>query len=58
MKLWQKDYDVDKELQLFLTEIKKQNNLKSDAELKAALRAQGLTYDEFLHQHKNYNNHL
>jgi len=51
-KAKEKDYDVDKEVQMFITDIKKQNNLKSDEELKAALRQQGLTYDEFLHQHK------
>lgn len=51
-KAKEKDYDVDKEVQMFITDIKKQNNLKSDAELKQALRQQGLTYEEFVHQHK------
>lgn len=46
------DYDVDGILELIIKDIKKQNNINSDEELKAALASQGLDYEEWKKQLK------
>ena len=46
----EKKYDIDNEINMILEEIKKQNNLKSDEELRAALRSEGITMEEFKRQ--------
>jgi parvulin-like peptidyl-prolyl isomerase len=46
------DYDVDGVLELIIKDIKKQNNINSDEELKAALASQGLDYDQWKKQLK------
>lgn len=44
------DYNVDGVLELIIKDIKKQNNINSDEELKAALASQGLDYDQWKKQ--------
>jgi len=51
-KAKEKKYDVDAEVELILNEIKKQNNMKSDDELKAALQAEGISFADFKEQQK------
>ncbi len=46
----EEDYDVDGVLELIIKDIKKQNNINSDEELKAALASQGLDYDQWKKQ--------
>jgi parvulin-like peptidyl-prolyl isomerase len=46
----EKDYDVDGILELIIKDIKKQNNINTDEELKAALASQGLDYDQWKKQ--------
>jgi parvulin-like peptidyl-prolyl isomerase len=46
----EEDYDVDGILELIIKDIKKQNNINSDEELKAALASQGLEYDQWKKQ--------
>ena len=46
------DYDVDGILELIIKDIKKQNNINSDEELKAALASQGLDYEGWKKQLK------
>jgi parvulin-like peptidyl-prolyl isomerase len=46
------DYDVDGIVELIIKDIKKQNNINSDEELKAALASQGLEYDQWIKQLK------
>lgn len=48
----EEDYDVDGVLELIIKDIKKQNNINSDEELKAALASQGLDYDQWKQQLK------
>jgi len=48
----EKDYDVDGIVELIIKDIKKQNNINSDEELKAALASQGLDYDDWKQQLK------
>jgi peptidyl-prolyl cis-trans isomerase SurA len=48
----EKDYDVDGILELIIKDIKKQNNINTDEELKAALSSQGLDYDQWKQQLK------
>jgi parvulin-like peptidyl-prolyl isomerase len=47
-----KDYDVDGIVELIIKDIKKQNNINTDEELKAALASQGLNYDQWKQQLK------
>lgn len=51
-KAKEKNYDVDSEVNMILEEIKKQNNLKSDDELRMALQKEGITLEEFKKQQK------
>lgn len=46
----EKKYDIDSEIGMILEEIKKQNNLKSDEELRAALQSEGITLEAFKRQ--------
>jgi peptidyl-prolyl cis-trans isomerase SurA len=46
----EKKYDIDSEIKMIIEEIKKQNNLKSDEDLRAALRSEGITMEEFKKQ--------
>lgn len=48
----EEDYDVDGILELIIKDIKKQNNINTDEELKAALASQGLDYDQWIKQLK------
>jgi peptidyl-prolyl cis-trans isomerase SurA len=48
----EKDYDVDGIVELIIKDIKKQNNMNTDEELKAALASQGLDYDQWKQQLK------
>jgi len=48
----EKNYDVDGIVELIIKDIKKQNNINSDEELKAALASQGLDYDQWKKQLK------
>ena len=43
----EKDYDVNGIVELIIKDIKKQNNINTDEELKAALASQGLDYDQW-----------
>jgi parvulin-like peptidyl-prolyl isomerase len=49
-----KDYDVNNDVKLWINEIKKQNNFKSDKELEAAIMSQGInmTLEQFLDNKK------
>jgi parvulin-like peptidyl-prolyl isomerase len=51
-KAKEKKYQVDNEVELIIAEIKKQNNLKSDMELRRALEGEGITLEEFKKQQK------
>ena len=48
----EEDYDVDGVLELIIKDIKKQNNINTDEELKAALASQGLDFDQWKQQLK------
>jgi peptidyl-prolyl cis-trans isomerase SurA len=48
----EKNYDVDGIVELIIKDIKKQNNINSDEELKAALASQGLDYEDWKKQLK------
>jgi parvulin-like peptidyl-prolyl isomerase len=48
-----KDYDVDNEVELIIKDLKKQNNINSDEELKAAIAAQGMDYEAWKNQIKD-----
>ncbi|MGD2089579.1 MAG: SurA N-terminal domain-containing protein [Candidatus Aminicenantes bacterium] len=48
----EEDYDVDGIVELIIKDIKKQNNINTDEELKAALASQGLDYDQWKKQLK------
>lgn len=44
-KVKEKNYDVDADVETIIQEIKKQNNIPSDEELKAALSREGIEFD-------------
>jgi peptidyl-prolyl cis-trans isomerase SurA len=48
----EKNYDVDGEVELFIKDIKKQNNIATDEELRQALASQGMDYEEWKTQLK------
>ena len=48
----EKKYDIDGEVALIIDEIKKQNNISSDEELKKAVTSQGIDYDAWKKQIK------
>ncbi len=48
----EKNYDVEHEVELIVKDIKKQNNMNSDEELKQAIQAQGMDYKEWRKQLK------
>jgi peptidyl-prolyl cis-trans isomerase SurA len=48
----EKNYDVDHEVEMIIKDLKKQNNIKSDEELKNAITSQGLDYDQWRKQLK------
>jgi peptidyl-prolyl cis-trans isomerase SurA len=48
----ERNYNVDAELEYIKKEIKKNNNISSDEELKTAIQAQGIDYDEWEKQLK------
>jgi parvulin-like peptidyl-prolyl isomerase len=51
-KAKEKNYDVENEIKMIIEEIKKQNNLKTDEDLRRALQTEGITMDEFKRQQK------
>ncbi len=48
----EKNYDMENEIEIMIKEIKKQNNMKSDDELKAAIASQGMNFDNWKKQLK------
>ena len=48
----EKNYNVDADVELILQEIKKQNNMSSDDDLKRALKSEGIDFNEFKEQQK------
>ncbi len=46
----EKNFNVAEQLKMALDNIKKENNLESDEELKRAVRSQGMDYDVFIRQ--------
>lgn len=48
----EKNYDVDGEVELILKDVKKQNNLNTDEELRRALASQGINFEEWKKQIK------
>jgi parvulin-like peptidyl-prolyl isomerase len=48
----ERNYDVEPEIEIILKDIKKQNNIGSDEELKQAIEAQGMDYAKWLQQLK------
>lgn len=48
----EKNYDVEHEVELIVKDIKKQNNLNSDEDLKQAIESQGMDYKEWRKQLK------
>ncbi len=48
----ERNYNVDAEIEFIIKDIKKQNNIGSDEELKKAIQAQGIDYDEWKKQLK------
>ncbi len=51
-KVKEKNYNVDADVELILQEIKKQNNMSSDDDLKRALKNEGIAFNEFKEQQK------
>ena len=51
-KAKEKNYDVENEIKMIIEEIKKQNNLKTDEDLRRALQTEGITMEEFKQQQK------
>ena len=51
-KIKEKNYNVDADLELILQEIKKQNNMSSDEDLKRALKSEGIEFNDFKEQQK------
>ena len=49
----QKGYNVDNDIKIMIKEIKKQNNITTDEELKKALASQGISYNEWINELKN-----
>ena len=47
-----KNYDVDGSIELIIKNIKKENDIKSDEELKSAIASQGMDYNEWIKQLK------
>ena len=45
-----KNYDIDGEVELIIKDLKKQNNINSDEELKAAIASQGMDYESWKSQ--------
>jgi peptidyl-prolyl cis-trans isomerase SurA len=48
----EKNYNVDADVELILQEIKKQNNMSSDDDLKKALKSEGIEFNDFKEQQK------
>ena len=48
-----KGYNIENDIKIMIKEIKKQNNIKSDDELKRALASQGIKYEEWINELKN-----
>jgi peptidyl-prolyl cis-trans isomerase SurA len=48
----EKNYDVDGEVELLIKDVKKQNNINTDEELKQALASQGIDFEEWKKQIK------
>lgn len=48
----EKNYDVDQEVEMVIKDVKKQNNIGSDEELKKAITDQGLDFEEWKKQLK------
>lgn len=48
----EKNYDVEHEVEIIVKDIKKQNNMNSDDELKQAIQSQGMDYKEWRKQLK------
>ncbi|NIM15380.1 MAG: hypothetical protein GTO45_25665 [Candidatus Aminicenantes bacterium] len=48
----EKNYDVDGEVELLIKDVKKQNNLNTDEELRRALASQGINFEEWKKQIK------
>lgn len=48
----EKNYDVDGEVELIIKDVKKQNNLNTDEELRRALASQGINFEEWKKQIK------
>lgn len=51
-KIKEKNYNVDADLELILQEIKKQNNMSSDDDLKRALKSEGIEFNDFKEQQR------
>ncbi len=51
-KAKEKNYDIENEVNMIIEEIKKQNNMKTNEELKRALQKEGITFEEFKRQQK------
>jgi peptidyl-prolyl cis-trans isomerase SurA len=51
-KIKEKNYNVDSDVELIIQEIKKQNNMSSDDELKKALNNEGIDFKDFKEQQK------
>lgn len=47
-----KNYDVENDVEMIISEIKKQNNIQSDEQMAQALKAQGLTMEKFKEQQR------
>ena len=51
-KIKEKNYNVDSDVELIIQEIKKQNNMSSDDDLKRALNSEGIDFNDFKEQQK------
>ena len=51
-KIKEKNYDVDSDVELIIQEIRKQNNIASEEDLKSALQAEGIEYAAWKDQWK------
>ena len=51
-KIKEKNYDVDSDVELIIQEIRKQNNIASDEDLKSALQAEGIEFAAWKDQWK------
>lgn len=52
-KAKEKNYDIEGDIEIIINDIKKQNNISTDEELKAAIRSQGMDYNEWIKQLKD-----